>query len=118
MSDKEVEFKKIESTLIEKRPSISEEEFQMEVLHFDEMVNLARKEIQDRKIHLDRAHAEAMGKVHETTLNIISDLAKKHNVDLVIPRAQILFAKSTLNMTLEVIDELNNKLKDVKVDYE
>lgn len=118
MADKDIELKKIETALIEKRPSISEEEFQKEVLQFDGMVNLARKDIQDRKTHLDRAHAEAMGKVHETTINIISDLAKKHNVDLVIPRAQILFAKSTLNMTMEVIDELNSKLKNVEMEYE
>lgn len=115
ISDKETEFKKLESTINAKRSSISEEEFEKEVLRFEKMANLIKKEIQERKTHLEKAHAEAMGKVHETTINIISDLAEKHNINLVIPSAQILFAKSTLNMTLEVITELNNKLKTIQM---
>ena len=118
ISDKETEFKKLESTINAKRSSISEEEFEKEVLRFEKAVNLVKKKIQDRKMHLERAHAEAMAKVYETINNIISDLAGKHKVDLVIPRAHILFAKSTLDITLEVITELNNKLKTVKMKYE
>lgn len=118
ISDKEKEYKKIESALAAKRSSLNEEEFEKEVLRFEKAVNIIKKEIQARKTHLERAHAEAMGKVHETTINIISNLAEKYNINLVIPSAQILFAKSTLNMTLEVTTELNNKLKTVKMKYE
>lgn len=118
MSDKEAEFKKIEATIFAKRSSISDKEFEKEVLRFEKAVNLVKKKIQARKTHLERAHAEAMGKVHAETINIISTLAEKHNINLVIPNAQILFAKSTLNMTAEVITELNNKLRTVKMKYE
>jgi Skp family chaperone for outer membrane proteins len=118
MSDKLAEFKKIEATIFAKRSSISDEEFEKEVLRFEKAVNLVKKKIQDRKMHLERTHAEAMAKVYEAAINIISNLAEKHNINLVIPNTQILFAKSTLNMTAEVIIELNNKLKTVKMKYE
>jgi len=114
---KEAEFKPLEEKLIKERPFLSDEEFEQKVNEFNAKVSEVRKEIQIKKTKLEQAHAEAMSKIHETTISIISDLAEKYNVNLVIPSAQVLYAKNNLNITSEVTFMLNEKLKEVTINY-
>lgn len=116
--EKDAEFKELESKLLAKRNNISEAAFNEEVHHFNQNVNVARKNLQEKKIMLTHSHSEAVGKVQQAILNIISTLAEKYNIDIVISNTQILFAKNTLNITAEVIEELNNSLKQVEITYE
>ncbi|MDR0329465.1 MAG: OmpH family outer membrane protein [Rickettsia sp.] len=118
LSKKDGELKEIENLLMGKRNSLSESAFEQEFSLFEKEINIAQKEIRDRKVRLEQAHAEGIGKVQETITKIISVLAEKYNLDLVIPNTQILFAKNSLNITQEVIAELNNKLKHVTIKYE
>lgn len=118
MTEKESEFKQKEEELLKKRSTMTEEKFEQEVSMFNKKVNGTLEDMKKKKARLERAHAEAAGKVHTTTINIINDLAKKNNINLVIPRTQVLFAKNNLLMTDEVILLLNNKLKYVKINYD
>jgi len=118
MTKKESELKQKEEALLTKRSTMIEEKFEQEVNLFNKKVSEAQQDMQKRKTRLERAHAEAVGKIHQTTINIISDLAKKNNLNLVIPSTQVLFAKNNLLMTDEVILLLNSKLKYVKINYE
>ena len=117
VTSKEQEFKAIEEELIKKRNHLTEQVFEKEVNNFDEKVNNAKKEMQGRKAKLEQAHAIAVSKVHEVTMEIINELARKYNFNLAIPSSQVLFASSDLNVTAEVITLLNSRLKSVKVNY-
>lgn len=117
IATKEAEFKPLEEKLIKERQLLSEDDFEKRVNEFNAKVSEAKKEIQVRKTRLEQAHAEAMGMIHEMTITIISELAEKHNLNLVIPSTQILYAKNNLNITAEVTFILNERLKDVTVNY-
>ncbi len=117
ITQKEIEFKPLEEKLIEQREYLSEIDFERQVNEFNAKVSEAKKAIQIRKTRLEQAHAEAMGKVHEMTITIISDLAEKYNLNLVIPSAQVLYARNNLNITSEVTFILNTRLKNVAVNY-
>ena len=117
ISKKELQLKKIEEELIKKREALSEAAFEKEVNEFNKKVSAAQKNIQDRKTRLEQAHAEAVSALHNVTIEIISTIAKKNNLNLVLPSSQVLFASNELNITPEVIQQLNTKLKDIKVDY-
>ena len=114
---KEAEFKPMEENLMKERSSLNEEEFEQKVSAFYEKVTEVKKEIQIKKAKLEQLHAEAMSKIHETTITIISDLAEKYNINLVIPSAQILYAKDNLNINSEVTFILNERLKEVSINY-
>ncbi len=116
--EKEKELAKTEQLLLAERDSLSESDFEQKVNDFNQKVSIVQKDVQDKKRHLENAHAEAIGKVQEATTKIISELAGKYNIDLVIHNNQVLFARNTLNITSEVIIELNDKLKHVIVDLE
>ncbi|HJD55541.1 MAG TPA: OmpH family outer membrane protein [Rickettsia endosymbiont of Pyrocoelia pectoralis] len=114
---KEAEFKPMEEKLINERASLSEDDFERKVNEFNAKVSHVRKEIQTKKTKLEQAHAEAMSKVHETTIIIISELAEKYNLNLVLPSAQVLYTKNNLNITSEVTFLLNERLKEVTINY-
>jgi Skp family chaperone for outer membrane proteins len=117
MLKKEAELKKQEEILIKKRDSLTEENFNIEVNSFNAKVSQAQQEIQNKKVRLEQAHSKAVSKVYETTIEIITDLSRKKNFNLVMPTTQILYAKDNFNITSEVISQLNAKLKLVTVNY-
>ena len=117
LAAKELEFKAIEEGLIKKRGVLNEEAFEKEVDNFNKKVSEAQKEMQSRKARLEQAHAGAISKVHEVTMEIINELARKYNFNMALPSSQVLFATTDLNITSEVITALNSRLKSVKVNY-
>lgn len=117
LAAKELEFKTIEEGLIKKRGILNEEAFEKEVDSFNKKVSDAQKEMQARKARLEQAHAGAISKVHEVTMEIINELARKYDFNLALPSSQVLFATTDLNITSEVISALNSRLKSVKVNY-
>jgi len=117
MTKKEAELKETGEILVKKRDSLKEEDFNIEVNSFNAKVSETQADMQNKKTLLQQADAKAVGKVYEKIIEIVTDLSKKKNFDLVIPTAQILFANDNFNITTEVVTELNNKLKSVKVTY-
>jgi Skp family chaperone for outer membrane proteins len=117
VSQKEVEFKKIEEDLIKKKNTLNEQEFEKLVNDFNKKVTSAQQDIQSKKVQLEQAHSDAVGKVHEIIISIINDLAKKYNVNLILPSSQILYASPKLNITKDAIEQLNNQIKNVEVKY-
>ncbi|MCC8417344.1 MAG: OmpH family outer membrane protein [Rickettsia endosymbiont of Bryobia graminum] len=118
MLKKETELKEIETKLVAKRKSLSEDDFNNELHKFSKQVNLVRKKIQERKTRLDQSHSEAMGKVQDVIMDIITNSAKKYDIDVVMSSTTILFSRNTLNITNEIIETLNNKLKNIEVAYD
>jgi Skp family chaperone for outer membrane proteins len=117
MSAKEVELKKSEEDIIKKRSTLKEEDFEKEVISFNKRASDAQNLMQSKKAKLEQAHAEAIAKVHDATIDIIHNLSKEYGFNLAIPSSQILYVKEDLNITEEVIKKLNEKLKTVPVNY-
>lgn len=115
ISDKEKEFKNYEADLILRKDTLSEEKFKELADEFNKKVGDVQKNIQTRKLALEQARGGAIQKVHETTIFIISELAKKYDLNIVLPSNQVLFVTNELNITHEVIASLNEKLKEVEI---
>lgn len=117
LSEKEVQLKKSESELIEQRGLLTAAEYEKEVFEFNKKVSTTQQEARKKKNALERAHAEAYAEVHNNTILIMSELSKKYGFNIVFPSAQVLFVENDLNITLEVISSLNERLKEVEVKY-
>ncbi len=115
---KENELKKSEEELLKKKTYMSEDAFEKEANIFNQKVGEAQKEIQHRKNKIYNVEHKAIGKVDEATKDIITQLVKKYNIEVVLFSSQVLFAAERLNITSEVIALLNNKLKTVKLNIE
>ncbi|GAB4168584.1 MAG: hypothetical protein Tsb006_7100 [Rickettsiaceae bacterium] len=117
LTQKEIELKRIEADLIKKRGTLSEIEFNKKVFDFNKLVNKAQQETQNKKAALEHAHTEAIAEVHKNTIAVISELAKKYDFNIVFPSSQVFFVESNMNITLEVINNLNERLTEVEVKY-
>jgi Skp family chaperone for outer membrane proteins len=117
MTAKEEDLKKTEQAIIKKRSLLKEEEFDAEVQGFNTKVSNAQRVMQEKKGKLEQAHAEAMTKVNEATINIIQSMSKEKGFNVVIPSSHVLYATDDLNITNEVIKKLNQELKTVPVNY-
>lgn len=118
LSAKEIKLKQAEAELIEKRGVLPKEEFDKLVADFNKKVSLTQQEMQNKKSALERAHGNAIAQVHEKTISVISDLSKKYGFNIVFPSSQVLYVNNSLNITHEVISNLNERLQEVKVDYD
>ena len=118
LSAKEMKLKQAEAELIEKRGILPKEEFEKLVADFNKKVSLTQQEMQNKKSALERAHGNAITQVHEKTIEVISELSKKYGFNIVFPSSQVLFVNNSLNITHEVISNLNERLQEVKIDYD
>jgi len=118
LSSKEIQLKDAEAELIKQRGVLSKEKFDSLVADFNKRVSATQQEMQRKKSALEQAHADAIAEVHKNTIDIISDLSKKHGFNIVFPSSQVLFVNNSLNITHEVISDLNESLKTVEVNYQ
>ena len=117
LTEKEINIKSIEAELIKERGVLSEEKFNLKVLDFNKKVSQTQKEIQSKKSALEEAHSKAIAQVHKSTIEVITELAKQHGFNIVLPSSQVLFVDSDMNITLEVITKLNERLSIVDIKY-
>ena len=117
LSTKDIEFKRAENDLTKKKGSLPNDEFEKQVATFNQNVSKAQREVENKKRKLEHAHATAMNKVHQVTVDIIHKLAKSKKFDIALPTSQILYADNALDITKEVLEELNKTLPIVTVEY-
>lgn len=118
LSSKEIKLKQDEAELIEKRGTLPKIDFDKLVAAFNKKVSSTQQEMQNKKSALERAHTNAIAQVHENTISVISDLSKKYGFNIVFPSSQVMFVNNSLNITHEVISNLNERLQEVKVNYD
>lgn len=117
MHAKEVELKKDEENIIQKRGKVSEEEFEKEVSKFNKKLSEAQNMMQDKKTRLDRAHALGMQQVHDAIIDVIKSLTKEHDFNIVVQSSVSLYYAEGLDITEMVISRLNKKLQTIPFNY-
>jgi Skp family chaperone for outer membrane proteins len=117
MDIKTANLKKSEEELSRKRGAVSEKEFEQELLIFNKHVSKLQREAQESKGKIEQAFSEAMNKVHEEMLKIINDLAREKGFEIILPAPVVIYASPSLNITQNIIEKLNQKLKDIPVNY-
>ncbi len=102
--------------LVKDRATLSAEEFEKKRRSFEEEVMNSRKDLDKRVASLDRSVAVAMGKVEKELQTILFDIAKEQKANLVLPKAAILVAETTMDFTDQAMSKINAKLPSVKIE--
>ncbi len=113
-SDLESEQKRIEG----KRSVLSKDAFEKETASFEKKLDDLKTFVDKRQNSLKKASMEGMSKVNDKIKDIISDLAKEKDLDVIIPASQTLYYKDELDVTDEVLKKLNKKITKVDVKFE
>lgn len=115
LSKKEVELKKDEDNLSAKKGKISEEEFAKKVQEFNRKVSSVQKDVSEKQEKVEAALSKSFEEIQTSVAKVVNKIAKKDKINLVLPKSQVMFADDNLDITLEVITELNKTIKKVDI---
>ena len=113
-NDLESEQKTIEG----KKTILSKDGFEKEVQKFEKKVDDLKTYVDRKQNSLKKASMESMSKVNEIIKEIIADIAKDKNYEVIIPASQTVFFNETLDISEEVLKKLDKKITKVDVKFE
>ena len=115
LSLQEKELRADEQELIRQRSVLSAEAFALKRREFEAKFAQVQREVQDRKRELDQAFKYGLNQVQLVINDIIAELSKEKDFNLVLSRQQIVFAEKNLNISADIITILNERLPLVEV---
>lgn len=104
-----------EAELKQQRAILSPEAFEERRQRFEQKVMEVQRKVQDRTRALDAAFNEAMDQLQSTLVPIVTDLTRTQRFNIVVEKSQVMFAATDLDITKDVIEALNKKLRTIKV---
>jgi Skp family chaperone for outer membrane proteins len=113
--EREIELKRLEELLISEKDKVSEQLFLQKQQDFNNKVSQLQSDVNKQKMLLDQTHSKAVQQVHDKVIDIIRLLSQKYRFNIVLPSSQILFVSKELNITADVIAELNAILPNVEL---
>jgi outer membrane protein len=110
----EAEQKKLEG----KKNVLSKDALEKEVATFEKKVEDLKTFVDKRQNALKKASMDGMGKVNDKIKDIIADISKEKDLDIILPSAQALYYKDGLDISADVLGRLNKKITKVDVKFE
>jgi outer membrane protein len=114
---KEKALMKEDQELVKQRANMEKDAFEQKVKSFRERAAKAQGEIQAKKASLDKAFAGALEEIQTNVVTITTNVAKEKKLNVVISSAQVLYGDASLDITEEVLRQLNKKLSSVKLNF-
>lgn len=102
-----------ENKLAAEQSKLKPEEFAKKRADFETQVAGVQEKVADKRMQLEQALEKAKAKVEQTIGSIVTALAEKKGLTLVMPRGATLFRAESLEMTDEVLKQLDEKLPSV-----
>lgn len=115
ISDDEEALRREEQELKQQRAVLTPEAFDEKRQAFERKVIDMQRQVQDRTRQLDRSFNAAMSQVQDAVVPIVKELTTEMGFNVVVDKSQVLFAKKALDITEQVVAELDKQLPHVEV---
>ena len=115
---REASLLRIEKELQTKRTILSEEAYRAEVNQFQNEVSAIQKEIQFKRQALDKAFQEAQEEIRSLAAEIVAEIAGNQQLDVVLNKSATLVFRQDLDITEEVIIQLNERTKNARLEIQ
>ncbi len=113
--DKENLIKKNEQLLISQKNILQEEEYKNKVNKIREDIK-AYNNMKDEELNNFNLRKEKISKSFLIEINkVLREYAESNNIDMILSSSQMLIGKSNLDVTENILKEVNNKIKDFKI---
>jgi len=109
----EKEFNRIKS----KQSVLSDSAKKEEERKFAEKFNKLKSELDAKQKSLKKAYLESMTQIDKKVNEIVADISKSNNIDLILPSSQIISYQDELDISPLVLKRLNKDLKKVKINF-
>lgn len=118
ISKEEAAIKEAEEELNADKDLITEQEFNSRRAEFEERVVALQRQIQLQRSSFDQAYADALKRLEEQMLLIISEMGTERGFALVIQKKNAVIYDTSLDITEEALARLNEKTKNLKITLE
>ena len=106
-----------DQSLVKQSNTTDKAAFEQKVKDFRTKAAGAQREVQTKKIQLDKAFAGALEQIQDNVITIVKDVSAEKKFTLVLTSSQVLYADGSLDITDEVQKRLDSKLPNVKVNF-
>lgn len=114
----EDELRKTEKSLAEARNVMSADEFNKKREGFENSLLETRKLVQKRRRSLETAAADSLGQLRNKIVAIVANIADSGEYDLVINRQNIILVDKSMDITEQVLAELDKTVAKIDVKVE
>ncbi len=111
----EENLKSSEQELVKQKSVLSEEAFTEKRKTFEKDIIEAQRDIQQKRMALERAFGEAMAKLRGELVKVVAEVAESRGIDVVLSRQSVVIADADLDITEDALKALNKKVKKIKV---
>ncbi len=116
IKEKEKKILDEEKKIIQQKKVISNEEYKNKVSELRKKVSALQNERNNLLQSVAKQRAEAKKTLLKNLNPIVKNYMKEKNIRMVVDKKSILLADENLDITKEIIDQLNKKLKTIKLD--
>jgi len=117
ISHQEEALRQERDTLQRQQASLSAEALNQKGKEFQQKVNELDKSVQGKRQALERSNAEALEKIQEAMLKIITEIAKDRKANLVFQRSELVLFDQGFDVTDEVLQKLDEQLPTLTVNF-
>jgi len=117
ISKQEETLRQERDTLQRQQSSLSAEALNQKGREFQQKVNELDKNVQGKRQALERSNVEALEKIQEAMLKIITDIAKERKANLVFQRSELVLFDQGFDVTDEVLQKLDEQLPTLTVNF-
>jgi len=117
ISTQEGVLRKERDTLQRQQASLSAEALNQKGKAFQQKVNELDRSVQGKRQALEKSNAEALEKIQEAMLKIITDISKERKSNLVFQRSELVLFDQAFDVTDEVLRKLDEALPTLTVNF-
>ena len=117
ISHQEETLRQERDALQRQQSSLSADALNQKGREFQQKVNDLDRNVQSKRQSLERSNAEALEKIQEVMLKIITDIAKDRKANLVFQRSELVLFDQNFDVTDEVLQKLDEQLPTLTVNF-
>ena len=117
ISHQEEVLRQERDALQRQQSSLSADALNQKGREFQAKVNELDRNVQSKRQALERSNAEALEKIQEAMLKIITDIAKDRKANLVFQRSELVLFDQGFDVTDEVLQKLDEQLPTLTVNF-
>ena len=115
-SKQEKIFKEKEEKILSKKNVLSKEEYEKEISKLRDEVKVFRIKRKEAIDSLTQKRLESIQKLLEVLSPILGDYAEENNISVIIDKKYIVVGKTELNVTNDILNILDKKIKKINLD--
>jgi len=116
IAKKEDDMRDAQRELAKQKTVLAKDAFEKKKKAWEEKVKSLSDDVENRKENIERASDVAVLKIQREIASILDNVTEKRKINVVLRTDQVMQYSPNLDVTSEVLTQLNNNLKDVKLD--